>query len=315
MQRGWSLVSLRCSGWAGQQTGAMVTPSLMDLRRESEGHLLQLRAGLTHVVDEGDERKGTIVLVHGATVPHWEFDRLVAHLRPAGLRVLRFDLFGHGLSDRPAVAYDFDLFVGQALEVLDALTDNRPVTLLGHSFGAALAAAVASKRPAIVERLVLVAPLLDFMAVSLMPWAFALPGIGRPLMRWIGVPALERRRERRYASIGADDLTPRFVAQARASGYAEALASMFANRTLGDQSDCYQELCSGEREILVVAGAADRVIPLADVARVRALLPRHSYLEIANAEHNLLLTHAECVAAALAPGIALQSGGDSVARG
>jgi pimeloyl-ACP methyl ester carboxylesterase len=37
------------------------------------------------------------------------------------------------------------------------------------------------------------------------------------------------------------------------------------------------------------------------VARVRTLLPHHTYLEIAGAEHNLLLTHPECVAAALAP--------------
>ena len=90
------------------------------------------------------------------------------------------------------------------------------------------------------------------------------------------------------------------MAQARASGYAEALASMFANQTLGDQSERYRRLCSGEREIVVVAGAADRVIPLHDIARIRDLLPSHRYLEIADAEHNLQLTHAKQVAAAFA---------------
>lgn len=276
-------------------------PSLSELRLESGGRFLPLSAGLTHLVVEGDEEKGTIVLVHGATVPHWEFDRLVSHLRSSGSRIVRFDLFGHGLSDRPAVAYDFELFLGQALEVLDGLAATRPLTILGHSFGAAVAAAVASERPAIVKRLVLVAPLLDFMTGSFWPRVFAMPGIGRPLMRWIGLPALERRREQRYAAIGAEHLTPRFFAQARAPGYAEALASMFANGTLGDQSQRYHRLRSGDHEVLVVAGAADRVIPLAHVARIRGLLPHHRYLEIAGAEHNLLLTHAEQVAAALAP--------------
>jgi len=276
-------------------------PSLNDLRREAGGHYLPLSAGLTHVVDEGPQDGPTILLVHGATVPHWEFDRLVPHLRAAGWRIVRFDLFGHGLSDRPAVGYGFDLFLGQALEVLDGIRAPRPLTILGHSFGAALAAAIAHERAARVGRLVLVAPLLDFMASALWPRAFALPGIGSPLMRWVGLPALERRRERRYAAIGALDFTPRFVAQARASGYAEALASMFAQRTLGDQSERYRRLRPDGREVIVVAGAADRVIPLRDVARVRALLPHHSYLEIAGAEHNLLLTHPERVAAALAP--------------
>lgn len=274
--------------------------SLGELRREAGGRFLRLSAGLTHVVDEGQVDAATIVLVHGATVPHWEFDLLVPHLRAAGWRVVRYDLFGHGLSDRPAVKYDFDLFLGQALEVLDALRANHRLTILGHSFGAAIAASIAAEHPSKVERLVLVAPLLDFMASSWWPRAFALPGIGRPLMRRIGLPALERRRERRYAAIGAEHFTPRFVAQARAPGYAEALASMFANRTLGDQSERYRRLRLGGREIVVVAGAADRVIPLRDVARVRALLPHHGYLEIPDAEHNLLLTHPEFVASILA---------------
>jgi pimeloyl-ACP methyl ester carboxylesterase len=275
-------------------------PSLGALRKAAGGRYLPLADGLTHLVEEGHEDKPTILLVHGATVPHWEFDRLVPHLRATGLRVVRFDLFGHGLSDRPAVRYRFDLFLGQALAVIDALRAKQPLTILGHSLGAAIAAALAHERPALIGRLVLVAPLLDFMATAWWPRVFALPGIGPPLMRRIGLPALERRRERRYAAIGAEELIPRFVAEARAPGYAEALASMFANRTLGDQRERYRRLHSGEREIVVVAGAADRVVPPRDVARIRALLPPHRYLEIADAEHNLLLTHPGIVAAALA---------------
>jgi hypothetical protein len=79
--------------------------------------------------------------VHGATVPHWKFDRLVPHLRAAGFRIVRFDLFGHGLSDRPAVEYDFGLFLDQALELVDTLHATRPLTILGTllgSFGAAV---------------------------------------------------------------------------------------------------------------------------------------------------------------------------------
>lgn len=151
----------------------------------------------------------TILLVHGATVPCWEFDRLVPHLRAAGLRTVRFDLFGHGLSDRTAVEYDFALFLGQALEVLDGMNADRPLTVLGHSFGAALAAAVTNQRPQRVERLVLVAPLLDFMTGSLLPRIFGLPGIGGHLMPGLGLPGLKRRRKRRYASIGAPTTDPK----------------------------------------------------------------------------------------------------------
>jgi pimeloyl-ACP methyl ester carboxylesterase len=276
-------------------------PSLDELRVNGRGRYLPLRAGLTHVIEEGQDDQAAILLVHGATVPAWEFDRLIPHLRAAGWRTIRFDLFGHGLSDRPAVRYDFNFFLQQALEVLDGISSHRPLTLLGHSFGAALAAAMASQRPERIERLVLVAPLLDFMANSFWGQVFSLPGIGGLMMRRVGLPVLERRRARRYQAIGAEDLTRRFVSEARAPGYADALASMFANRTLGPQREHYQRLQASTHEIFVVAGSADRVVPLRDVDEVRSLLPTHEYRQIENAQHNLLLTHPELVTSVLPP--------------
>jgi pimeloyl-ACP methyl ester carboxylesterase len=275
-------------------------PLLHDLRAKASGCFLRHRAGLTYLVEDGREDEPAILLVHGATVPHWEFDRLVPHLRLAGYRTVRFDCLGHGLSDRPDVAYDFALFVEQALEVLDGIRSTQPLTLLGHSFGAAIASAITRARPDKVDRLVLVAPLLDFMAGAVLPTIFGLPGIGRPLMRHVGLPALNRRRQRRYAAIQADDLTPRFIAEASTPGYAEALASMFACRTLGDQRAQYRSLQGGRHEIIVIAGSADRVVPMRDVNRVRSLLPDHRYLEIQGAEHNLLLTHPDVVSTAIA---------------
>jgi pimeloyl-ACP methyl ester carboxylesterase len=276
-------------------------PSLDELRVNGRGRYLPLKAGLTHVIEEGQDDQAAILLVHGATVPAWEFDRLIPHLRAAGWRTIRFDLFGHGLSDRPAVRYDFNFFLEQALEVLDGIGSHRPLTLLGHSFGAALAAAMASQRPERIERLVLVAPLLDFMANSFWGQVFSLPGIGGLMMRRVGLPVLERRRARRYQAIGAEDLTSRFISEARAPGYADALASMFANRTLGPQREHYQRLQSSTHEIFVVAGSADRIVPLRDVAEVRSLLPMHTYRQIENAEHNLLLTHPALVTSVLPP--------------
>jgi pimeloyl-ACP methyl ester carboxylesterase len=46
------------------------------------------------------------------------------------------------------------------------------------------------------------------------------------------------------------------------------------------------------RDILILTGERDSVIPAEHVARVRSLLPRHDHLSLP-AEHNLLLTHPE----------------------
>ena len=266
------------------------------------GRLLELPTGATYVVDERPEgqERGTFLLVHGATVPHWEFDFLAPLLLDAGWRVIRFDLAGHGLSARPEASYNFSLFLSQALGVLDSIEPEN-VAVLGHSFGAALAAALASERPSRVSRLVLVAPLLDFMAGKLWLRAFGLPGIGRALMRHIGVPSLIHRRRKRYSAIGAESLATRFAKEARMAGYAEALASMFRQGTLSNHQERYWRLRLNRmrKGLLVVAGSEDTVVPLVDVGRVRALLPAHEYVELTGAQHNLLLTHASSVAAAI----------------
>jgi pimeloyl-ACP methyl ester carboxylesterase len=74
---------------------------------------------------------------------------------------------------------------------------------------------------------------------------------------------------------------------------------MLRSAALGDQTARYVALGRLERDVLVLAGSADAVIPPAHIARVRALLNGHRYVEIADAAHNLLLTHPHAVAAAL----------------
>jgi len=270
-----------------------------DIRRSSGGEYARLRAGVTHFRLEGPAAGVPLVLVHGATVPLWEFDRLVPELHAAGLRTLRFDLFGHGLSDRPACEYTLDFFAGQAIELVEASGLRGPVAMLGHSLGAAIAARVAALRPDLIERLALVAPMLNFNASTRWTHAFLCPGVGELLMRFVGIPALLRRRRRRYARIGQPHFTARMVEQASYDGFWQALLSMIRSQALGDQAARYAALAAGGRDVLVISGSADAVVPGRDVATVCRLLAKCSHVELAGAEHNLLLTHPTHVAGAL----------------
>src|SRR6476469_11097451 len=120
---------------------------------QAQGQFALLREGRTWWRREGAADAIPIVLVHGATVPSWEFDFLVPPLLRAGFQTLRFDLFAHGASDRPRGDYDFGRFTRQLGEILDATQFPRPAILLGHSFGAALVSSVARARPELVSRL------------------------------------------------------------------------------------------------------------------------------------------------------------------
>ena len=262
------------------------------------GQFVRLTDGLTHWRREGPPDGLPLVLVHGATVPSWEFDALVPPLLRAGFQTLRFDLYGHGASDRPAGAYTFERFSRQVVEIIESTNFPRPALLLGHSFGAALVASVAATRPDLAARLVLVAPMLDFNSSSGWAKVFRYPVIGELAMHLIGVPGLIRRRRRRYAGIGQPHLTSRFIEQVTYAGFGRGLLSMFRTAALGDQSARYSALGSDARDVLVITGDHDDIIPAEHVARLRSLLPPHSHCPVPG-EHNLLLTHPDVVVNAL----------------
>jgi pimeloyl-ACP methyl ester carboxylesterase len=268
-------------------------------RRAHGGECVELADGVTHYRLEGPADALPLVLVHGATVPLWEFDFLVPELLRAGFRILRFDLYGHGLSDRPAVEYTLDLFVRQTLELVDAVDFPRPAAILGHSLGAAVASGVAVRQPGRIDRVVLVAPMLDFNATSAWSRLFKVPAAGQLAMRLFGVRALVRRRRARYARIGRPQLAELFIEQVSFAGFGRALLSMIRTETLGNQAERYAALPALARDVLVISGGADAVIPPADIARVRELVGRHEHFDLASAEHNLLLTHYAEVATAL----------------
>lgn len=119
---------------------------------------LDLGSGRTlHAVQRGAGED--LLLLHGAMTTHHDWLAGPAGALSEDARVTLIDRPGHGLSRRPR-------FVGtprdQAAQIaagLDSL-DVGPAVLVGHSFGALVALALAERFPDRVARLVLIAPLV-----------------------------------------------------------------------------------------------------------------------------------------------------------
>ena len=122
------------------------------------GSFVQLTDGVTHYELSNITKDHTVVLVHGFSVPYFIFDPTFHFLTRCGFRVLRYDLFGRGFSDRPDVNYNIDLFVEQLAELLDALRLTRPVTLIGLSMGGPISTTFTARYPERVNKLVLIDP-------------------------------------------------------------------------------------------------------------------------------------------------------------
>ncbi|HEX5632894.1 MAG TPA: alpha/beta fold hydrolase, partial [Gemmatimonadales bacterium] len=109
-------------------------------------HVRALRAG------EGDT---TVVFLHGYAESLVSWREVIDHVAPHH-RVLALDLPGFGLSDKPSGPYDVAAQAARLRPLLAA--EGRPLVLVGHSMGGAVALALVADGALPVTRLVLVSP-------------------------------------------------------------------------------------------------------------------------------------------------------------
>jgi pimeloyl-ACP methyl ester carboxylesterase len=111
----------------------------------------------------------TAVMVHGIagdSMASW-YLTLAGPLAQTGMRVLLYDLRGHGRSDRPASGYAFDDFVDDLEALLEQWVTAGRVHLFGNSFGGTVAFGFAARHPDRVASIVTiesVPPIPDWFA-------------------------------------------------------------------------------------------------------------------------------------------------------
>ena len=131
-------------------------PDAYHPRRPSTRSFLPVRQCRLHLHRWGPPVAGQapLVLLHGwmDVGASWQF--MVDHLS-AGREVLAFDWRGFGLTTAPAVDHHvFDDYLGDLDALLDQLSPDAPVDLVGHSMGGNVAMLYAGARPRRVRRLV-----------------------------------------------------------------------------------------------------------------------------------------------------------------
>lgn len=109
-----------------------------------------------NLLDWGREGLPPLFLLHGLASTSRMFD-LIAEALAQHHHVLAFDQRGHGLSDKPAVGYDFETVAGDLDRLAHALgVAEQPFALAGHSWGAYTALYYAATRPGRVAQAALI---------------------------------------------------------------------------------------------------------------------------------------------------------------
>ncbi len=247
------------------------------------GKFVTLSPGVTHYDIAGPDSGRTVVLVHGFSVPYYIWDSTSAGLSAAGYRVIRFDTYGRGYSDRPDVTYDGALTDTQIAELLDSLGVTGPVDLVGLSWGGWITAHFTASHPARVRTLTLIDPAAGPVEL---PTHFTLPIIGPWFWQVIAVAGMA---EGQMSDFLHPERYPSWVAQYRPQmqykGFGRALLSTLRSVDHTNLSDIYRPVGRLATPVLLVWGRQDQTVSFENSATLRQAMPQLKFAPIDSAGH------------------------------
>jgi pimeloyl-ACP methyl ester carboxylesterase len=256
-------------------------------RKSADGSFIRLPDGITHYELSNPSIENTVVLVHGFSVPYFIYDPTFAFLAQSGFRVLRYDIFGRGFSDRPRAQYDLDFFVKQLADLLDALRLTRPIDLIGLSMGGPIAAAFTVRSPERVDKLILIDP-VGARPITLSPLlkAAKIPIAAEAILGLIGTNFL-------VDSVANDFFDPKLVTHFQArykiqmqyKGFGQAILSTIRNNMLGSFIEVYRKLGTMDKPVLLFWGRDDRTVPFEHSTDLRAAIPQAEFHAFENCGH------------------------------
>jgi pimeloyl-ACP methyl ester carboxylesterase len=272
-------------------------------RTTAPGAFARLSQGVTHYRWTGPGDGPVVVCIHGLTTPSFVWQGVARVLADSGYRVLTYDLYGRGYSDRPPGRQTPAFFLRQLEELLADQGITGPVAVIGYSMGGAIATAFVAARPDAVRTLVLFAPAgMLTVGSGLLRRLIAVPFLGRWLML-ARYPSLLRRGLRAEAhhpgSVPGINRLQRAELEYR--GFLPAVHESFLGMLTGPLSREHERIAEAGTPVLAIWGETDDVIPLSAKDLLAGWNPQVRHHVIPGAGHGLTYTHTPQVMAQVLP--------------
>ncbi len=256
-------------------------------RTQQGGSYISLPDGVTHYELSGPATGRVVVLVHGATIPMYLWDEQFTALAGAGYRVLRYDMYGRGYSDRPAADYSQAFYRKQLLDLLDTLKIRQPVDLVGLSMGGGVAMDFTANHPDRVKDVVLIAPMINSITNDTNFKLMRIPVIGEFLTRLIAVKVMsDRAAQLMQKSPRAAEYAVMFSDQTQFKGFERASLAAARSDAWGDYTADYQAAGGQDRNILLIWGTKDGDVSPGMVQAMRKALPDVRFKQLDNIGHD-----------------------------
>jgi pimeloyl-ACP methyl ester carboxylesterase len=250
----------------------------------------------------GPEKGKKIVLIHGLSLPSIIWKDVAPKLASRGFRVLLYDLYGRGYTDAPQTTYDTALYTTQLALLMQHLGWDS-ANIVGVSMGGGIAAAFAAQFPQLVSdkvALIASAGLIESSDISR-----TVKLMSSPLVQSLAASLPIRMYLQRLANSSTPSATPDPLSEivrlqsAHLAGYNNAVASSLRDGPVRGLSSAFKTLGESGRQVLLIHGTADTTVPYKYAARTSMLIPDATLLTFDGAGHDLAVSHAIEVSAAL----------------
>ncbi|WP_262063859.1 alpha/beta fold hydrolase [Streptomyces sp. STR69] len=245
-----------------------------------------------------------VVLIHGYPLDGKSWELQIPALLKAGHRVITYDRRGFGQSSQPTTGYDFDTFANDLDVLLDVLR-LKDVALVGFSMGTGeIGRYIGTHGTDNLRKVAFLAPIEPFLLQT--------PDnpTGLPAGVFDGIiSAAESDRYAWFTSFFDDfynldvNLGTRISEEAvRGSWVTATRMSPFASSAVVPSwhTDMRADIAKIDVPTLILQGTADRILPIDATGRqFTKAVPDAQYVEIDDAPHGLLWTHADQVNTAL----------------
>lgn len=210
-------------------------------------------------------------------MPYYIWDGTYEFLVKQGFRVLRYDLFGRGSSDRPDTVYNQAFYQNQLLGLIKKLDLKTPVDLAGVSFGGEVTTSFTCKYPELVDKVILIDPgytdLTPSQPAFLMDYYEATHGNER---------ANGQLSDFKYPKLHPNWVS-KYLVQMQYKGFRNALVSTVYNyHYKGRESNT--KLNKANKRVLLIWGKEDHTVPFRYSDSIRSVL-KADFFPVDDAAH------------------------------
>lgn len=231
-------------------------------------HFVEVDANRIHYQGFGEENDPTLILIHGYTASTYIWKTVAPQLADQGFRVISVDLLGFGFSEKPS---GFDYTIAGQARIIERFMNHLGIgraTIVGSSYGGAVAMTLALDYAERVEKLVLVDAVINDIPIRHPIFKLAgIRGIGEVVTPFLinSKALLKFRMKGTLAPENHELITrDRIESVIRPLSAADAHNSLLQTARNWDADRIERDAHLINQQTLILWGEKDKIIPLSE---------------------------------------------------